>query len=91
MQEKESSMGVRYGSDKSVPWVTVWHHSASLVMLNSVPWDRFVYSYLTLMIDSYSILQGRSYLYANTQVRVEIFVILTKFQRAPAHLQAGNF
>ena len=35
--------------DKSVPPVTVWHHSASLVMPKCDPWDRFVYPYPTLM------------------------------------------
>ena len=39
--------------DKSVPRVTVLHHSADLVMPNSYPWDRFVHPYLALMSDSY--------------------------------------
>ena len=33
--------------------ITVCHHSAHLVMPNGDPGDRFFYSTLTLMIDSY--------------------------------------
>ena len=34
--------------------ITVWHHSASLVMSDSNPRDRFFYLPLTPMIDSYN-------------------------------------
>ena len=37
--------------DKSVPRVTVWHHSVE--PQNNGPWDRFVHPYLTLMPYSY--------------------------------------
>ena len=40
--------------DKSVPRVTFWHHEARRVMPNCDPRDRFVYPYLTRMIDSFS-------------------------------------
>ena len=40
--------------DKSVPRFTIWHHSASLVMPKCDPRDRFVYPYLTQMMDSFS-------------------------------------
>ena len=41
-------------TDKSVPRVTVWHHSAEPCdAKNSDPRDRFVFPYLTLMSDSY--------------------------------------
>ena len=34
------------------------------------------------------IVQGRGYLHANTQVRIEILSKLTKFQNGPAYLHA---
>ena len=40
--------------DKSVPRVTFWHHEACRVMPNCDPRDRFVYPYLTQMMDSFS-------------------------------------
>ena len=40
--------------DKSVPRVTFWHHKACRVMPNCDPRDRFVYPYLTRMMDSFS-------------------------------------
>ena len=40
--------------DKSVPRVTFWHHEARRVMPNCDPRDRFVYPYLTRLIDSFS-------------------------------------
>ena len=40
--------------DKSVPRVTFWHHEARRVMPNCDPRDRFVYPYLTRMMDSFS-------------------------------------
>ena len=40
--------------DKSVPRVTFWHHEARRVMPNCGPRDRFVYPYLTQMMDSFS-------------------------------------
>ena len=36
--------------------ITVCHHSASLMMPNGDPRDRFFYPTLTLMIDSYNLL-----------------------------------
>ena len=41
------------GIEKSVPRITVCYHSASLVMPNGDPRDRFFYPTLTFMIDSY--------------------------------------
>ena len=41
--------------EKSVPWVYVCHHSASLVMSIGDPQNRFFYPYLTLMMDSYNL------------------------------------
>ena len=38
-------------TDKSVPRVTVWHHKAHRVMPNCDQRDRFVYPYLTRMIN----------------------------------------
>ena len=40
--------------DKSVPRVTFWHHEARRVMPNCDPRVRFVYPYLTQMMDSFS-------------------------------------
>ena len=40
--------------DKSVPRVTFGHHEARRVMPNCDPRDRFVYPYLTRMMDSFS-------------------------------------
>ena len=40
--------------DKSVPRVTFWHHEARRVMPNCDPRGRFVYPYLTRMMDSFS-------------------------------------
>ena len=40
--------------DKSVPRVTFWHHEARRVMPNCDPRDRFVYPYMTRMMDSFS-------------------------------------
>ena len=40
--------------DKSVPRVTFWHHEARRVMPNCDPRDRFVYPYLTRMMDFFS-------------------------------------
>ena len=40
--------------DKSVPRVTFWHHEARRVMPNCDPRDRFVYPYLTRIMDSFS-------------------------------------
>ena len=53
MQEKESTISVRYG------WTNLFLGSLfgitwqSLVITNSDPRDRFVFPYLTLMSDSY--------------------------------------
>ena len=42
--------------DKSVPRVTVWHHSAEPRDTKSnAPWGRFVHPYLTLMSESYNL------------------------------------
>ena len=40
--------------DKSIWRVTFWHHEARRVMRNCDPRDRFVYPYLTHMMDSFS-------------------------------------
>ena len=40
--------------DKFVPRVKFWHHEARRVMPNCDPRDRFVYPYLTHMMDSFS-------------------------------------
>ena len=40
---------------KKNPAITVCHHSASLVMPNGDPRDRFFYPTLTLMIDPFNI------------------------------------
>ena len=40
--------------DKSVQRVLFWHHEAQRVMPNCDPRDRFVYPYLTRMMDSFS-------------------------------------
>ena len=40
--------------DKSVLRVTFWHHEACQVMPNCDQRDRFVYPYLTRMMDSFS-------------------------------------
>ena len=53
-QEKESLIRVRVGKKNPSLVITVWHHSASLVMPNSDPRDRYFYPTLTLMIDSYN-------------------------------------
>ena len=54
MQEKESIMGVRERQKNPSLAITVWHHSASLMMPESDHRDRFFYLSLTLMIDSYN-------------------------------------
>ena len=41
--------------------ITVCHHSASLVMPNGDPRDRFFYPTLTLMMDSYNLPNGGLY------------------------------
>ena len=52
-KEKESIMGVRGRWKKPSFEITVWHHSASLEMPYSDPWDRFFCLPLTPMIDPY--------------------------------------
>ena len=55
VQEKESIMGVS-GTQKNLSLaITVWHHSAILVMPDSDPRGGFFHLPLTLMIDSYNI------------------------------------
>ena len=45
--------------DKSVPRVTIWHHSAEPRDAKTMAhWDRFVHPYLTLMSDSYMVPRG---------------------------------
>ena len=58
-QEKRIHYLCEDGIEKSVPHVTVCHHSASLVMPISDPRDRFFYPTLTLLIDSYSVIEGQ--------------------------------
>ena len=53
MQEKESIMAVRCKLKIPSLWITVWHHSASLVMPNSYPRDGIFNPHLTSMKDSY--------------------------------------
>ena len=54
-QENESITGVRDRQKNPYLRITVWHHSASLMMPDSNPRDRFFYLSLTPMIDSYNI------------------------------------
>ena len=56
MQEKKSIMGVRDRLKNLSFRITVWHHLASQVMLDSDSRDRFFYLPLTPMIDSYILL-----------------------------------
>ena len=51
MQEKVSIMSVWYGQKNPSLEITVWHHSASLVMPINDPRDRFFYPYHTPMKD----------------------------------------
>ena len=44
---------LRMGQKNSTLAITVWHHSASLVMLIGDPRDGFFYPTPTLMMDSY--------------------------------------
>ena len=46
VQEKESIMTVLVCIEKSI----LWHHTASHVMPNSDPWDRFFYTHQTVII-----------------------------------------
>ena len=41
--------------------ITIWHHSASLVMPIGDPWDGFFYPTLTRMMDSYNFIKGQKY------------------------------
>ena len=56
-QEKESISRVRVGSKNLPLGITVCHHSGSLVIPNGDPRERFPYPTLSLMIDSYILLQ----------------------------------
>ena len=56
VQGKESTMGVRGKQKNPSLAVTVWHHSASLVMPDSDARNGFFYIPLTPMIDSYATL-----------------------------------
>ena len=51
-QEKESIMGVRERQKNPSLGITVWHHSASLVMPDSNPRDGFFCLPLTHIKDS---------------------------------------
>ena len=53
MQEKESSALVRCDWKILSPGITVWHHSASLLMPNSYPHDGIFNPHLTTITDSY--------------------------------------
>ena len=49
-QEKESNIGLRSRWKNLSLVITVCHHSASLMMPNGDPWNRFSYLTLTLII-----------------------------------------
>ena len=57
-QEKEFIIPVRMRYKNMYLVITVCHHSASLVMPNGDPRDRFFYTTLTIMIDSYTKVQA---------------------------------
>ena len=61
-QEKESIIRLRIGSKNPSHVITVSHHWPSLVMPIGDLWDRFFYSTLTLMIDSYDCISIHVYL-----------------------------
>ena len=52
-KKKESIICERMGWKTPSLWITVFHHSASLMMPNGDPLDGLFYSIPTLMIDSY--------------------------------------
>ena len=72
-QKKQSIIRVRVGQKNPSHAITVCHQWASLVMPIGDPWDGFVYPTLTLMKDSYSLLQ-----YCKTLLfrGIKIFAIL---------------
>ena len=53
MSKKKSIIPVRVGQKTLSLGITVFHHSASLVMPNGDPLDDFLYLTLTLTIGSY--------------------------------------
>ena len=63
MQEKESIMVVRCELKIPSLWITVRHHSASLVMQNSYPCDGIFNQHLTIIKDSYNKYYIRPFLY----------------------------
>ena len=54
LETQSKRKGIHYlcegGLEKSVPRITVCHHSASLLMPNGDPWDGFFYLTFTIMI-----------------------------------------
>ena len=62
MEEKESIMVVRYELKiPSLGMITVWHHSANLVMPNSYPRDRIFNPHLATIKDSYILFLTKKY------------------------------
>ena len=57
MQEKESIMVVRYELKIMSLGITVWHHSASLVMPDSYSRDGIPNPHLTAIKDTYNACQ----------------------------------
>ena len=55
MQDKESIMAVRCELKIPSLRITVWHHSASLVIPKSYPRDRLFNPHLTTIKDSYNL------------------------------------
>ena len=55
--------------------ITVWHHSASLVMPISDPRDRFFYPYHTPMKDTYNVCSWLRQLTLDTTARFQVTVI----------------
>ena len=55
VSKKKNPLFVRMGWKNMSLVIAVCHHSASLVMPNSDPQDRFFYPTLTLMMNSYDI------------------------------------
>ena len=83
-QEKGSIIRVRVGKKNPSLGITVCHHSASLMMPNGDPRDRFFYPTLTLMIDSYSLHIVHYFIYVNissnefvTLAQLVVFLALT--------------
>ena len=77
MQLKQSIMGVR-GREKSPALaITVWHHSASLLMPDSDPPGGFFYLPLTPMTDPYFLDYNLKYFHIYTH---KLFTFLLRKQ-----------